>query len=121
NYGNGGIKFFDLDKNIIFSGVVDDVWVNQQGEFIVVDYKTTLKDTLSLEDELSAKYFRQISFYTWLFKQNGYSVHSLGYLIIDKPYINNKNSSLLLEYYFNFEILKYKRNLEFDTTIISVP
>ena len=120
NYGNGGIRFFDLDKNIIFNGVVDDVWVNKQGEFIVVDYKTTLKESIFLEDELYAKYRRQISFYTWLFKQNGYLVHSLGYLIIDKPCLNNKNNSKELDDLFNFEISKYKRFLEFDTTIISI-
>ncbi|KKP28260.1 MAG: hypothetical protein UR12_C0021G0001 [candidate division TM6 bacterium GW2011_GWF2_30_66] len=131
NYGNGGIKFFDKEKNCIFIGVVDDIWINQQGKFIIVDYKTTSKDFITLEDEQGVSYVRQLSFYAWLFKKNGYSVHSVGYLIFDKPQTDFKYcmSDVYLdkvprgEYSFNpyAPVDEYKRILEFETLVVPVP
>ena len=38
-----GIQYFDKKLNLIIFGAVDDVWVNEAEELIVVDYKSTSK------------------------------------------------------------------------------
>ena len=39
-----GITYLHVPTNLLITGGVDDVWVNPQGELIVVDYKATSKD-----------------------------------------------------------------------------
>lgn len=129
NYGRGGIKFYDDTKNLIFSGVIDDMWQNQQGKFIIVDYKTTSKDIVSMEDDLGSSYRRQISFYAWLFQKNGYPMHTVGYLILDKP-DKSKHSyeDVLLKRFPQDEYVfkphsgtkNYKRQMQFKTTVLEV-
>ncbi len=139
DYGRGGIKFYDEDRDMTFSGVIDDIWINQkQGDFIVVDFKTSSK--IDLEKQSKDQFFnslqgmtyrRQISFYAWLFIKNGYSVHSSGYLLIDKPdlrsayelqrthvYRDSKDQAAFSYYHPKF---KYQRILKFKTTFLSVP
>ena len=68
-----------------FYGAVDDVWVNhgQTETWHVVDYKATAKKDPVTELDPNAEhhqsYMRQISFYTWLFEQNGYPVSNTTY------------------------------------------
>src|SRR5258708_2293585 len=38
-----GIQYFHAPTNMLIRGGVDDVWVNPQGELIIVDYKATAK------------------------------------------------------------------------------
>ena len=64
-------------------GAVDDIWVNPDGELIVVDYKSTSKD--GKIDELNADwhigYKRQMEIYQWLLRQNGFRVSNIGYFV----------------------------------------
>lgn len=41
----GGITFQIDHSNVVITGGVDDMWINPQGEYIVVDYKSTSKDS----------------------------------------------------------------------------
>ncbi|MCX6791384.1 MAG: PD-(D/E)XK nuclease family protein [Candidatus Gribaldobacteria bacterium] len=66
----GGITFVHKETNFYLTGGVDDVWVNPQGEFIIVDYKATAKEgEVSLDAEWQIGYKRQMEFYQWLLKQ----------------------------------------------------
>ncbi len=48
-----GIQFHHKDTNLILRGGIDDIWVNPDGEFIVVDYKaTSKKQGPTTEDDL---------------------------------------------------------------------
>ena len=40
----GGITFQIEGLSAVITGGVDDMWVNPEGEYIVVDYKSTAKD-----------------------------------------------------------------------------
>ena len=62
-------------------GGVDDIWVNKQGELIVIDYKATSKDSRieSLDEDWHRGYKRQIEVYQWLLRQNGFKVSDTGY------------------------------------------
>lgn len=63
-------------------GAVDDVWVNPAGEFYIVDYKSTSTEKeISLEDQYKQGYKRQMEFYQWLFRQNGFKVSNRGFFV----------------------------------------
>src|SRR3990167_5707215 len=96
-----GITYFDKKTNLIITGGVDDVWVNQKGEFIVVDYKSTSKDgEVSLDAEWQIGYKRQMEIYQWLFRQNDYKVSSTGYFV----YCNGSTDKAAFDAKLEFDI-----------------
>lgn len=64
-------------------GAVDDIWVNPAGELIVVDYKSTSKDSVidSLDEDWHDGYKRQMEVYQWLLRQKGFTVSDIGYFV----------------------------------------
>lgn len=77
-----GVLVHDEETNFILSGAVDDLWVNRQGELIVVDYKATSKDgEVSIRGDWQAGYRRQMEFYQWLLRRNGFEVAPTGYFV----------------------------------------
>ncbi|MFM8347728.1 MAG: PD-(D/E)XK nuclease family protein, partial [Bacteroidota bacterium] len=62
--------------NLTFYGAVDDVWVDPDGVLTVVDYKATGKEipVTALDLPHHAGYKRQIEFYQWLLRRNGFTV-----------------------------------------------
>lgn len=103
----GGVVFLHKKTNLLITGGIDDVWVNPEGELIVVDYKSTSKNgEVSIDADWQISYKRQIEIYQWLFRMNGYKVSPTGYFvycngILDKPEFNNK-----LE--FKVKLIPYK-------------
>lgn len=68
--------------NLLVFGAVDDLWVNQAGEVIVVDYKATAKDKeVSISAGWQISYKRQLEVYQWLLRQNGLIVSDTGYFV----------------------------------------
>ncbi len=65
------------------SGAIDDLWVNDAGEYIVVDYKATAKSepVKSLDAPWQDGYKRQMEVYQWLLRQNGLKVSDTGYFV----------------------------------------
>lgn len=77
-----GITYHDQGTNFIVCGGVDDLWVNPQGEIIIVDYKATAKvGEVSLDAEWQIGYKRQMEVYMWLFRKNGFKVSDTGYFV----------------------------------------
>lgn len=77
-----GVSFLHEETNFLVTGGVDDIWVNPEGEFIVVDYKSTSKrGEVSLDAEWQIGYKRQMEVYQWLFRKNGYAVSDTGYFV----------------------------------------
>lgn len=77
-----GITFQIDHSNVVVTGGVDDVWINPQGEFIIVDYKATSKDSeVTLDADWQIGYKRQMEIYQWLFRKNGYKVAKTGYFV----------------------------------------
>lgn len=76
-----GIMFVHPQTGLTVRGGVDDIWVNKQGELIVIDYKATSKDEKieSLDEEWHRGYKRQLEIYQWLLRQNGFKVSDTGY------------------------------------------
>ncbi len=80
-----GVVTLHEPTNLHVFGAVDDVWVNDSGELIVVDYKATAKDkpvtALGAEGTWQDMYRRQMEIYQWLLRANGFEVSDTGYFV----------------------------------------
>ncbi len=97
---------FTLHKptNLHVFGAIDDLWVDNEGQLIVVDYKATAKDKpVSIDSDWQISYKRQLEVYQWLLRQNDFAVNDTGYFVYT-------NGRLDLDGFFN--------KVEFTTKII---
>ncbi len=77
-----GIRFSHTESGFEVYGAIDDVWITPQHELIVVDYKATSKETTPRPaGQWGEQYKRQLEVYQWLFRQNGFTVHPVAYLL----------------------------------------
>jgi CRISPR/Cas system-associated exonuclease Cas4 (RecB family) len=77
-----GVTTLHEPTNLHVFGAIDDVWVNDAGELIVVDYKATSKDKdVSIDSDWQISYKRQMETYQWLLRQNGFKVSDTGYFV----------------------------------------
>lgn len=96
-----GITYLHEPTNLLVTGGVDDVWVNPQGELIIVDYKSTSKDSeVNLDAEWQDGYKRQMEVYQWLFRKNGFKVSDTGYFV----YCNGKTDGEAFDGKLEFDI-----------------
>jgi len=104
-----GIQYLHEKTNLILSGGVDDVWVNPQGELIIVDYKATSKNgEVSLDADWQIGYKRQMEVYQWLFRQNGFKVSETGYFVYCNGDTDKEAFDAKLE--FDIKVIPYKGN-----------
>ncbi|HVX24653.1 MAG TPA: PD-(D/E)XK nuclease family protein [Candidatus Saccharimonadales bacterium] len=81
-YNFTGVATQHEATNLHVYGAVDDIWVNDQGELIVVDYKATSKaKEVSIDSDWQISYKRQMEVYQWLLRQNGFVVNDTGYFV----------------------------------------
>lgn len=77
-----GVATVHQPTNLHIFGAVDDIWVNDVGELIVVDYKATSKNKeITLDADWQISYKRQMEIYQWLLRQNGFVVNDTGYFV----------------------------------------
>ncbi|MDB5163537.1 MAG: hypothetical protein JWS12_154 [Candidatus Saccharibacteria bacterium] len=77
-----GVFTHHTPTNLHLFGAVDDIWVNNDGELIVVDYKATAKSSeVTLDADWQVTYKRQMEVYQWLLRQNGFKVSDTGYFV----------------------------------------
>lgn len=100
-----GIQYLHPSTNLLIFGAIDDLWINSQGEYIVVDYKSTSKEEeiTELNKNWQDGYKRQIEIYQWLLRRNGYQVSNTGYFV----YCNGKTDKEAFD-----------GKLEFDVTLV---
>ncbi|KKW23158.1 MAG: hypothetical protein UY68_C0018G0008 [Parcubacteria group bacterium GW2011_GWF2_52_12] len=99
-----GIQYHHEPTNFIITGAVDDLWVDPKGTLIVVDYKSTSKDTpVGIEAEWQSGYRNQMELYQWLLRRLGFSVSPVGYFV----YANGRR-----------DVRAFDGKLEFDITLI---
>ena len=84
-YNFTGVATVHAPTNLHVFGAVDDVWVNEAEELIVVDYKATAKDkpvkALGPVGGWQDSYRRQMETYQWLLRANGFKVSDTGYFV----------------------------------------
>jgi len=75
-----GVQFHHEPTDFLVYGAVDDIWVNPDGELMVVDYKATGANQHKIYDS----YKRQMEIYQWLLRRNGFEVSPVGYFVFAK-------------------------------------
>ena len=88
----GGVRFLHNPTGLLVTGAIDDLWINGQEEYIVVDYKATAKEEAvkELDKEWQDGYKRQMEVYQWLLRQNGLKVSNTGYFVYCTGKLDNK-------------------------------
>ncbi|MFZ4394606.1 MAG: PD-(D/E)XK nuclease family protein [Kiritimatiellia bacterium] len=125
-----GIRLLHRPTNFMLYGAVDDIWVTPSGELLVVDYKGTASaksEPQNLDAEYRQGYKRQLEFYQFLLRGNGFTVARRAYIVyavgkIDRPTFDAKVlfDMQLLEHLGNTDwieptLLKIKETLMLDS------
>lgn len=103
----GGVEYLHKPTNLLVTGAVDDLWINPEGELIVVEYKATAKNgEVNLDADWQIGYKRQMEVYQWLLRQNGFKVSPTGYFV----YVNGKTDRKAFDgkLEFDVKIIPYK-------------
>jgi hypothetical protein len=115
-----GVEAVFAPANLLVTGAVDDLWVNSQGEIIVVDYKATSKDTeVNLDAEWQDGYKRQMEVYQWLLRQKGFNVSATGYFV----YCNGRRDKQAFDGKLEFDVklLSYTGNTDWiEPTLMQI-
>lgn len=104
-----GIQYFHEPTNFIITGAVDDIWIDPDGQLMVVDYKSTsTEEEITLEGVYKEGYKRQVEIYQWLLRQNSFEVSDTAYFV----YANGKKDREAFDGKLEFEvqILPYQGN-----------
>jgi CRISPR/Cas system-associated exonuclease Cas4 (RecB family) len=104
-----GVTTVHKPTNLHVFGAIDDVWVNDDGELIVVDYKATSKASgVSIDSDWQISYKRQMEVYQWLLRQNGFPVSDTGYFVYTNARIDVEGFGDQLE--FTTKLIPYIGN-----------
>lgn len=77
-----GVRYLHEPTGLTITGAVDDIWINEDKELIVVDYKATSKEgEISLDADWQMGYKRQMEIYQWLLRRLGFLVSPIGYFV----------------------------------------
>ena len=97
-----GVQYLHQATNFLVFGAIDDVWINENGQLHIVDYKATAKDSeVNLDADWQIGYKRQMEIYQWLFKQNQYDVSEIGYFV----YCNGKKDRQAFDGKLEFDVV----------------
>lgn len=79
----GGVKHQHQPTGLLVCGAIDDLWINDQEEYVVVDYKATAKEEAvkALDKDWQDGYKRQMEVYQWLLRHNDLKVSDTGYFV----------------------------------------
>jgi len=119
-YNFTGVVAMHKPTNLHVFGAVDDVWTNESGELIVVDYKATSKDKeVSIDSGWQISYKRQMEIYQWLLRQNGFTVNETGYFVYTNARIDMDGFGDHLE--FRTKLIPYTGNDEWvEPTLVEM-
>ncbi len=102
-----GVQYADKKNNFIVFGAIDDVWIDKNGKLMIVDYKSTSKDTeVNLDADWQIGYKRQMEVYQWLMSKNGHEVSDIGYFVYANAQKDRDGFNAKLE--FDISVIPYK-------------
>ena len=104
----GGVRFIHEPTGLLVTGAIDDLWINDKNEYIIVDYKATAKDEAvkELDKEWQEGYKRQMEVYQWLLRQNGLKVSDTGYFVYCTGKMDRQAFDKRIE--FDINLIAYK-------------
>ena len=115
-----GVQFLHKPTNLLIFGAVDDIWIDDQEELMVVDYKATSSEVKpTLDAEYRQAYKRQMEIYQWLLRQNGFKVSDTGYFV----YANGRKDLDSFDNKLEFEVdlLSYEGNDDWmEATLLEI-
>jgi hypothetical protein len=118
-----GVQYLHEPTNLLIFGAVDDLWVNKDGEVIVVDYKATAKEKEIKDLDPSPgwhdAYRKQMEIYQWLLRGNDLKVSDTGYFV----YANGTSSEPTFDGVVKFRVntFPYKGDsLWVDKTLVEL-
>lgn len=115
-----GVQFLHKPTNLLIFGAVDDIWIDDQEELMVVDYKATSSEVRpTLDAEYRQAYKRQMEIYQWLLRQNGFKVSNTGYFV----YANGRKDLDSFDNKLEFEVdlLSYEGNDDWvESTLLEI-
>ena len=77
-----GVRTLHEPTNLEVFGAIDDLWVDANGNYIVVDYKaTSKKGEVSLDADWQMSYKRQMEIYQWLLRENNLSTSNEAWFV----------------------------------------
>lgn len=108
-----GIKCLHRPTNFLLSGAMDDVWIAPDGELFVADYKGTASakdEPMTLDTEYRQGYKRQLEFYAFLLRGNGFRVSRRSFIVyavgrMDAPSLDGRLS-------FRLELVEHLTNMD---------
>jgi len=104
-----GVQFLHDPTNFLVYGAIDDLWINDSEELIVVDYKaTSKKEEVSIDADWQISYKRQMEVYQWLLRHNGFKVLDVGYFVYCNGKRDREAFNARLE--FDISVLPYQGN-----------
>ena len=98
-----GVQALHEPTNLAVFGAIDDLWQDNSGKYVVVDYKSTSKAGKIEElgnETWHDQYRRQLEIYQWLLRQNGLPVSNTGYWV----YCNAKKDNRAFDAKLEFEL-----------------
>lgn len=108
-----GIEYLHPSTNLLLTGAIDDLWIDEEDNYIVVDYKATskAKKVDKLEDtQWHDGYRRQMEFYQWLLINNNLKVSDTGYFVYCNGIKDANVFDAKLDFYI--EVFPYKGKTE---------
>jgi hypothetical protein len=99
-------------KGYEYYGAVDDILVDDTGTLYIVDYKATAKEEAVTELSTANyhdSYRRQMEFYQWLLRQNGFTVSDTGYFVYTTG--DNTQPNFNNELKFRTRLIAYTGNI----------
>lgn len=95
-----GIEYVHPATGFTVSGAIDDIWIDKDGNLMIVDYKATSTSAeITLDAEYRQSYKRQMEVYQWLFRKNGFKVSDVGYFV----YVNALKDRKLFDNRLDFD------------------
>lgn len=115
-----GVAAVHESTNLHVFGAIDDVWVNDAGELIVVDYKATSKASdINIDSDWQISYKRQMEIYQWLLRANGFKVSDTGYFVYTNARVDMDGFNDRVE--FVTKLIPYKGDSTWvDPTLVEI-
>lgn len=105
----GGVQYVHPETNLLITGGVDDIWINDKKELHVVDYKATSKNgEVSLDADWQIGYKRQVEIYQWLLRNNDFTVSNTAYFVYCNGDADKEAFDAKLE--FDIKVIPYIGN-----------
>lgn len=103
-----GVQYVHPATGIVITGAIDDLWINADKEYVVVDYKATSKDEqiTALDKAWQDGYKRQMEVYQWLLRKNGLMVSDTGYFVYCNGITDKEAFDAKLE--FDISVIPYE-------------